>query len=109
MRDGESGAPVAIGVSTGGPPALQTLLAAIPATFPVPIFIVQHMPVMLSGLACEQGFSTLEPLVDQLRHAPYGELHRRVVEALTTNETSFFRDQLPFETLRMLTRTKLGV
>ncbi len=54
----------------------------------------------LSGLAREQGFSTLEPLVDQLRRAPYGELHRRVVEALTTNETSFFRDQLPFETLR---------
>ncbi len=54
----------------------------------------------LSGLAREQGFSTLEPLVDQLRRAPYGELHRRVVEALTTNETSFFRDQLPFDALR---------
>ncbi len=49
----ESDAPitaVAIGVSTGGPPALQTLLAAIPATFPVPIFIVQHMPVTFTTM-----------------------------------------------------------
>lgn len=36
---------VLIGVSTGGPPALQTILGALPATFPVPILIVQHMPV----------------------------------------------------------------
>lgn len=34
---------VAIGASTGGPPVLQTLLAALPADFPVPILIVQHM------------------------------------------------------------------
>ncbi len=43
-------AAVAIGVSTGGPPALQTLLAAIPATFPAPIFIVQHMPVTFTTM-----------------------------------------------------------
>jgi two-component system, chemotaxis family, protein-glutamate methylesterase/glutaminase len=36
---------VFIGISTGGPPALQSILSAIPATFRVPIFIVQHMPV----------------------------------------------------------------
>ncbi len=35
---------VAIGSSTGGPNALQTVLSRIPATFPVPIVIVQHMP-----------------------------------------------------------------
>jgi len=34
---------VAIGASTGGPPALQTILAALPKTFPAPIAIVQHM------------------------------------------------------------------
>jgi two-component system chemotaxis response regulator CheB len=33
-----------IGVSTGGPLALQELLPKLPATFPVPIAIVQHMP-----------------------------------------------------------------
>lgn len=34
---------VAIGASTGGPPVLQTILAALPKNFPVPIVIVQHM------------------------------------------------------------------
>ncbi|XZE19560.1 protein-glutamate methylesterase/protein-glutamine glutaminase [Pirellulaceae bacterium SH449] len=35
---------VVIGVSTGGPNALSTMLPGIPAKFPVPILIVQHMP-----------------------------------------------------------------
>ncbi len=35
---------VLIGVSTGGPKALNTLLSSIPATFPVPIIVVLHMP-----------------------------------------------------------------
>ncbi len=34
---------VAIGASTGGPPALQTILAALPKDFPVPVLIVQHI------------------------------------------------------------------
>lgn len=33
-----------IGASTGGPAALHVLLEAIPAGFPMPIAIVQHMP-----------------------------------------------------------------
>ena len=33
-----------IGASTGGPLALQKVLSSIPANFPVPIAIVQHMP-----------------------------------------------------------------
>lgn len=35
---------VAIGSSTGGPAALQLVLQAIPAEFPVPILVAQHMP-----------------------------------------------------------------
>jgi two-component system, chemotaxis family, protein-glutamate methylesterase/glutaminase len=35
---------VAIGVSTGGPSALSRLLPKLPASFPTPIVIVQHMP-----------------------------------------------------------------
>lgn len=35
---------VAIGTSTGGPVALQNVLTKIPADFPLPIVIVQHMP-----------------------------------------------------------------
>lgn len=35
---------IAIGTSTGGPVALQTVLTAIPASYPVPILMIQHMP-----------------------------------------------------------------
>ncbi|MCC5855583.1 MAG: chemotaxis response regulator protein-glutamate methylesterase [Idiomarina sp.] len=35
---------LAIGTSTGGPVALQTVLTSLPADFPVPIVLVQHMP-----------------------------------------------------------------
>lgn len=35
---------IAIGVSTGGPPVIQKICAALPADFPVPVFIAQHMP-----------------------------------------------------------------
>jgi two-component system chemotaxis response regulator CheB len=34
---------VAIGLSTGGPPALQTVLNGLPSSFPLPIVIVQHI------------------------------------------------------------------
>ena len=33
-----------IGASTGGPPAVQRILERLPARFPVPIVVVQHMP-----------------------------------------------------------------
>jgi two-component system chemotaxis response regulator CheB len=45
---------VAIGVSTGGPNALSKLLPTIPADFPVPIVIVQHMPPMFTKLLAER-------------------------------------------------------
>ena len=35
---------IVIGASTGGPQALRTVLRSLPATFDVPLFIVQHMP-----------------------------------------------------------------
>ncbi|MBZ5679064.1 MAG: chemotaxis response regulator protein-glutamate methylesterase [Acidobacteriia bacterium] len=35
---------VAIGISTGGPKALQDMLPLLPPDLPVPILIVQHMP-----------------------------------------------------------------
>jgi len=35
---------VVIGCSTGGPNALAEILPALPANFPVPILVVQHMP-----------------------------------------------------------------
>jgi len=35
---------VCIGISTGGPVALQEVIPGIPANYPVPILVVQHMP-----------------------------------------------------------------
>ncbi len=35
---------VAIGTSTGGPVALQKVLVGLPADFPVPVLVIQHMP-----------------------------------------------------------------
>lgn len=37
-----------IGVSTGGPQTLMEILRAIPANFPAPILIVQHMPPLFT-------------------------------------------------------------
>lgn len=34
---------VAIGISTGGPPALQTVLNGLPTSFPLPVMVVQHI------------------------------------------------------------------
>jgi two-component system, chemotaxis family, protein-glutamate methylesterase/glutaminase len=45
---------VAIGVSTGGPNALASLLSELPADFPVPIAIVQHMPPVFTKLLAER-------------------------------------------------------
>ena len=35
---------VAIGTSTGGPVALQQVLTKLPANFPLPLILIQHMP-----------------------------------------------------------------
>ncbi len=40
---------VAIGTSTGGPVALQTIITALPANFPLPIVLIQHMPAAFTG------------------------------------------------------------
>ena len=40
---------VLVGVSTGGPPALEALLGALPGDFPWPILIAQHMPASFTG------------------------------------------------------------
>jgi two-component system chemotaxis response regulator CheB len=40
---------VLVGCSTGGPPALDALLAPLPAAFPWPILVAQHMPAAFTG------------------------------------------------------------
>jgi chemotaxis protein methyltransferase CheR len=56
----------------------------------------------LAPLAERQGFSEFAPLVAQLRSQAGGQLHRQVVEMMTTNETYFFRDVLPFDALHQV-------
>ncbi len=55
----------------------------------------------LTPIARQSGFGTLDEFVDQLRTDRKAVLfHEQVMDALTTNETSFFRDFHPFEALR---------
>ncbi len=45
---------VAIGVSTGGPAALDAVLPELPANFPLPVLVVQHMPEVFTKLFAER-------------------------------------------------------
>ena len=45
----EGGGLIVVGTSTGGPPALESLLTSLPADFPWPIVIAQHMPASFTG------------------------------------------------------------
>ncbi len=65
---------VVVGVSTGGPATLQQLIPKLPADFPVPIVIVQHMPpVFTKNLANDLNReSTLD-----VAEATHGELLKR--------------------------------
>jgi two-component system, chemotaxis family, protein-glutamate methylesterase/glutaminase len=50
----EPAAVVAIGASTGGPQAIQQLLAALPGTLPCAILVAQHMPEAFTGPFAER-------------------------------------------------------
>jgi two-component system chemotaxis response regulator CheB len=82
---------VAIGVSTGGPAALATLVPQFPAGFGLPIFVVQHMPPLFTRLLADR-LATLTPLPvseavggekpgpGRIYLAP-GDQHTRVIES----------------------------
>ncbi|MCG5533706.1 chemotaxis response regulator protein-glutamate methylesterase [Halorhodospira sp. 9621] len=60
-RRGARGAPrladlqaVVIGCSTGGPVALQRVLTRLPASFPVPVLVIQHMPASFTPAFAER-------------------------------------------------------
>lgn len=51
LRNARSGRVIAVAASTGGPAALQQVFGAMPADFPVPILVVQHIaPGFVDGL-----------------------------------------------------------
>ncbi len=54
----------------------------------------------LLPLARREGFASINLLVQKLQAEPVNSLHHRAVEAMTTNETTFFRDVHPFEALK---------
>jgi len=54
----------------------------------------------LTPIARQAGASSLEDFVSLLRVDRTTQLHRTVAEAMTINETSFFRDGAPFDMLR---------
>jgi two-component system, chemotaxis family, protein-glutamate methylesterase/glutaminase len=58
---------VAIGSSTGGPVALQTILKELPRQFPVPIVIAQHMPEAFTGAFAERLNSLCELQVEEVK------------------------------------------
>jgi chemotaxis protein methyltransferase CheR len=53
----------------------------------------------LLPVARDTGHGTVPALVAELKGRPMGELHRKVIDAMTTNETSWFRDRAPFTAL----------
>lgn len=62
----------------------------------------------LTPIAKQAGFNTLDEFLNQLRTNRAATLfHEQVIDALTTNETSFFRDFHPFETLRQQVLPKI--
>jgi chemotaxis protein methyltransferase CheR len=53
----------------------------------------------LAPLVSEVGCSSLQEFLGLLRRERFSGLHRRVLDAMTNNETWFFRDALPFAAL----------
>jgi chemotaxis protein methyltransferase CheR len=55
----------------------------------------------LTPIAEQKGFGSLASFIEKMRSAPaLNGIHHLAIDALTTNETSFFRDFHPFESLR---------
>jgi chemotaxis protein methyltransferase CheR len=54
----------------------------------------------LSLLARREGLESAQQVIDRLRAAPDGALQRKVIEAMATTETLFFRDVRPYDALR---------
>jgi chemotaxis protein methyltransferase CheR len=54
----------------------------------------------LAPLVRKQNLQSISELIAQAQTTPWNGLATQIVEAMATSETSFFRDLIPFETLR---------
>lgn len=54
----------------------------------------------LSPIVDREGMASVDDLINALARNPFGTLHQNVVDAMTNNETWFFRDFQPFDALR---------
>jgi two-component system chemotaxis response regulator CheB len=59
---------LAIGASTGGPAAVQSLLASLPGSLTVPIVVAQHMPPVFTRLFAERLAATTPFAVMEAQH-----------------------------------------
>lgn len=109
---GGSAAPVevvAIGVSTGGPSALEAVLPLLPVDFPVPIVIVQHMPPVFtknlserlnhkSAIRVSEGVAGEAIQPGQAYIAPGG--HHMILERKGTKILLQMHDEMPENSCR---------
>ena len=89
---------IAIGVSTGGPKALEQILPRFPADYPIPILIVQHMPIGFTTALAQRLSSISSIKVKEAAHeelvrpavciAPAG-LHMRVIPRVSDSSQCF--------------------
>lgn len=107
----DSPAVVAIGLSTGGPSALEQILPRFPNDLPVPILIVQHMPSGFTAPLAQRLNSLCSISVREAKQhqriesgvaylAPAGA-HMRVVESLTDQKPRIVLDPWRGKALHM--------
>ncbi len=68
-------------------------------------YLVQNR---LHGLLSELAVGTVGALLDKANREPNSNLNQRIVDAMTTNETLWFRDQYPFEALKRMILPELS-
>lgn len=96
---------VLIGVSTGGPAALAQIIPQFPDDFPVPVFIIQHMPPMFTqalaeSLECKSKVKVIEaanktrPLPGYAYIAPGGK-QMKLVKGIDSAPTIVITDDPP--------------
>jgi two-component system chemotaxis response regulator CheB len=94
---------IAIGVSTGGPTALGAILPSFPASFPLPILLVQHMPPLFTRLLAERLNAACQVRVEEASQSELvepgkiliapGDFHMKV--ASKADGVHVFLDQSP--------------